>query len=180
MGNAKIIKTGGLTIIALFSLIAVSQAQSPEKRLAEMKLSVPRPLPANNNYVGSVRSGNLIYLSGKGPRSSGGAYITGKLGQEINIVDGAEAAKLIALAQIGELQAILGDLSKVKRIVKVNGFVNSTADFSGQSIVLDGFSDLMVAVFGEKGKHARTSVGVANLPLNMSVEIEMIVEAVPE
>lgn len=110
----------------------------------------------------------------------GGAYFTGKLGQEMQTADGAAAAKLIALTQIGELKEILGDLSKVKRIVKVNGFINSTADFSGQSVVLDGFSDLMVAVFGEKGKHARTSVGVASLPFNMAMEIEMIVETVPE
>jgi enamine deaminase RidA (YjgF/YER057c/UK114 family) len=179
MGKSKIISVIGVTIIALLNFITISKAQNPEKRLKELKLSVPKPVTANNSYVGAVRSGNLIFLSGKGPRSSGGAYVTGKLGREMQTADGAAAAKLIALAQIGELKEILGDLSKVRRIVKVNGFVNSTADFSGQSIVLDGFSDLIVAVFGEKGKHARTSVGVASLPLNMAVEIEMIVEVEP-
>jgi len=170
----------GLTIFALFSSMVTLKAQSPEKRLVELKLSVPKLQIANNNYVGAVRSGNLIFLSGKGPRSSNGAYVTGKLGQNMEIADGVKAARLIALAQIAELQAAISELSKVKRIVKVNGFINSTGDFTGQSIVLDGFSDLMVAVFGEKGKHARTSVGVASLPLNMALEIEMIVEVMPE
>jgi len=180
MGNSRIIKMAGLTIVVLFSYMAALKAQSPEKRLAELKLSVPELQPANNNYVGAVRSGNLIFLSGKGSRSSNGAYITGRLGQNMEVADGVKAARLIALAQIAELKAAIGELAKVKRIVKVNGFINSTADFSGQSIVLDGFSDMMVAVFGENGKHARTSVGVASLPLNMALEIEMIVEILPE
>ncbi|MDO7742126.1 MAG: RidA family protein [Pedobacter sp.] len=180
MKNLNALKKISFTVIGLLSFVVLVKAQSPEERIEKMKLIIPKPILANNNYVGAVRTGNLIFLSGKGPRTSSGTYLTGKVGQELKLDDGVAAAKLIALAQLGELKAMLGELSKVKRIVKVNGFVNSTADFTGQSGVIDGFSDMMVSIFGEIGKHARTSVGVPVLPLNMAVEIEMIVEVVPE
>ena len=179
MKNLFAIKGLGVTVITLLSIINLAGAQTPEKRLEELKFVVPKSAPSANNYIASVRTGNLVFLSGKGPKDLNGSYVKGKLGKELTLADGKQAAMLVALAQIGELKTLLGDLSKVKRIVKVNGFVNSMAYFTDQSAVIDGYSDLMVAVFGEAGKHARTAVGVASLPLNMALEIEMVVEVQP-
>lgn len=152
---------------------------TPESKLTELGIVLPKTSPPTNSYLPSVSTQGMIYLSGKGPRKDDGSYITGKLGKDLITSQGYEAARNIAIGQLTELKATLGDLSKVKRIVKVTGFVNSTADFQEQSKVLDGFSDLMVEIFGEQGKHARTSVGVASLPFNMAVEVEVIVETQP-
>jgi len=164
---------------AMLFLTAITRAQTPEQRLSEMKIIVPSAFPVANNYVHAVRTGNLIYLSGKGPLMKNGKYLVGKLGKTLMTSDGRSAARLIAISQIGVLKDMLGDLSRLKQIIKVNGFVNCTANFVEQSAVIDGFSDLMVAVFGELGKHARTSVGVESLPGNMAVEVEMIIEINP-
>lgn len=152
---------------------------TPESKLTELGIALPKTSPPTNSYLPSVSTQGMIYLSGKGPRKDDGSYITGKLGKDLTTSQGYEVARNIAIGQLTELKATLGDLSKVKRIVKVTGFVNSTADFPEQSKVLDGFSDLMVEIFGEQGKHARTSVGVASLPFNMAVEVEVIVETQP-
>lgn len=128
------------------------------------------------NYVPAVRTGNLIFLAGKGPSHPDGSYITGKPGKDLTIEQGYDAARLTAINQLAALKAAIGDLDKVKRIVKVLGMVNCESDFKDHPKVINGFSDLMVAVFGEKGKHARSSVGMCSLPMNMAVEIELIVE----
>ena len=128
------------------------------------------------NYVNIVQTGNLLFLAGKGPRKNDGTYITGKVGQDINQEEGYEAAKLTAINQLAVLKDYLGDLNRVKRIVKVLGMVNCVSDYANQPEVINGFSDTMVAVFGEKGKHARAAVGMASLPRNISVEVELVVE----
>ena len=151
-------------------------AQTPEERLAKLGLTLPPASAPAANYVNVVRTGNLLYLAGKGPTAPDGQWITGKLGLDVTIQDGYEAAKSVALAHIAVLKNELGDLSKVKRIVKVNGYVNSTPDFIEQPKVMNGYSDMMVAVFGDQGKHARSSVGVCALPMNIAVEVEVIVE----
>ena len=151
-------------------------AQTPEERLAKLGLTLPPASAPAANYVNVVRTGNLLYLAGKGPTAPDGQWITGKLGLDVTVQDGYEAAKSVALAHIAVLKNELGDLSKVKRIVKVNGYVNSTPDFIEQPKVMNGYSDMMVAVFGDQGKHARSSVGVCALPMNIAVEVEVIVE----
>ncbi len=148
----------------------------PEAKLAALNITLPSPPQPVANYVNGVRAGNLIFLAGKGPRHADGREITGKVGQEVSIEQGYEGARLTAINQLAVLKAMLGNLNKVKRIVKVLGMVNSDPDFVEQPKVINGFSDLMVEVFGEKGKHARAAIGVAALPRGQAVEIELVVE----
>ena len=148
----------------------------PEARLKELNITLPEPPQPVANYVNGVRTGNLIFLAGKGPRRSDGTEITGKLGQNVTIEEGYEGARLTAINQLAVLKEMLGDLKKVKRIVKVLGMVNSDPSFVDQPKVINGFSDLMVEVFGDKGKHARAAVGMASLPRGQAVEIELVVE----
>jgi enamine deaminase RidA (YjgF/YER057c/UK114 family) len=148
----------------------------PEARLREMNIELPAPSAPVANYVKAVRTGNLVFLAGAGPYSDG-KYITGKLGADLSVEQGYQAARLTGINQLAVLKAELGDLRKVRRIVKVLGMVNCSPDFAGQPEVLNGYSDLMVQVFGDRGKHARSAVGMAALPRNMAVEVEMIVEA---
>ncbi|WP_339793573.1 RidA family protein [uncultured Imperialibacter sp.] len=148
----------------------------PEARLKELNITLPTPPSPVANYVNGVRAGNLIFLAGKGPRYADGTEITGKLGQDVSIEKGYEGARLTAINQLSVLKAMLGDLKKVKRIVKVLGMVNSDPMFVEQPKVINGFSDLMVEVFGERGKHARAAIGVASLPRGQAVEIELVVE----
>ena len=148
----------------------------PEARLRELGITLPAPPQPVANYVNGVRTGNLIFLAGKGPKRADGSEITGKLGQNVSIEEGYEGARLTAINQMAVLKAMLGDLNKVKRIVKVLGMVNSDPSFVEQPKVINGFSDLMVEVFGDRGKHARAAVGMASLPRGQAVEIEMIVE----
>ena len=146
------------------------------QKLKDLGIELPEVAAPVANYVNAVQSGKLIFLAGKGPKKADGTYIKGKLGKDLNIEEGAEAARLSGINQLAVLKAFLGDLNKVKRIVKVTGMVNSTADFEDHPKVINGFSDLMVEVFGDKGKHARAAVGMNSLPFNIAVEIEMIVE----
>ncbi|MBU1012505.1 MAG: RidA family protein [Bacteroidetes bacterium] len=148
----------------------------PEAKLAALGIILPEPPQPVANYVNGVRTGNLIFLAGKGPKRSDGTEITGKLGVDVSIEEGYEAARITAINQLSVLKQMLGDLKKVKRIVKVLGMVNSDPSFIDQPKVINGFSDLMVAVFGERGMHARAAVGMASLPRGQAVEIEMIVE----
>ncbi len=147
-----------------------------EAKLKELGIELMETPPPMANYVNAVRTGNLIFLAGKGPRKADGTYITGKLGSNLTVEEGYEAARLVAIAQLSVLKTELGDLNKVKRIVKVLGMVNSEPDFVEQPAVVNGFSDLMVEVFGDKGKHARAAVGMGSLPSGIAVEIEAIVE----
>ena len=149
---------------------------NPEARLEELGITLSTPSTPVANYVNAVRTGNLVFLSGKGPLQANGENITGKVGADLSIEQGYEAARITAVNQLSTLKAELGDLGKVKRVVKVLGMVNCTPEFSDQPKVINGFSDLMVEVFGDRGKHARAAVGMAALPGNIAVEIEMIVE----
>ncbi|MBX3239855.1 MAG: RidA family protein [Chitinophagaceae bacterium] len=163
-----------LSVLLCF-VIFTAWAQSPEKKLEAKGIQLAELSKPVANYVNVVRVGNLLFLAGKGPTANG-EYIKGKLGKDLTIEEGYKAAELVAIAQLSVLKAELGDLSRVKRIVKVNGFVNSQSDFYDQPAVMNGFSDMMVYVFGEKGKHARAAIGTNTLPFNMAVEVEMIVE----
>jgi len=157
---------------------AVGVSFDAEAKLKELGITLPQPPKPVANYVNAVRTGNLIFLAGKGPKRADGSEITGKLGREISIEEGYEAARLTAINQLAVLKAVLGDLNKVKRIVKVLGMVNSDPTFVEQPKVINGFSDMMVSVFGDRGRHARAAVGMASLPRGQAVEIEMIVEVV--
>jgi enamine deaminase RidA (YjgF/YER057c/UK114 family) len=160
-----------------FLLLAFStMAQTPEEKITAAGYELQPVSQPIANYLHVVRSGNLLFLAGKGPALPGGKYVTGKLGKELTIEQGYDAAKLTALAQLAVLKSHLGSLSKVKRIVKVLGFVNAIPEFTDQPKVINGFSDLMVQVFGEKGKHARSAVGTSSLPMGMAVEVELVVE----
>jgi enamine deaminase RidA (YjgF/YER057c/UK114 family) len=154
----------------------IGQAQNAEAKLKALNIELPAISKPLANYVHVVRSGNLLFLAGKGPSKPDGTYITGKVGKELSIEEGNIAARLTAINQLAVLKAELGNLDKVKRIVKVFGMVNCKADFKDHPKVINGFSDLFVEVFGEKGKHARSAVGMSSLPNNMAVEIELIVE----
>ncbi|MCU0388092.1 MAG: RidA family protein [Chitinophagaceae bacterium] len=164
-----------ITILLLFSSALFGQKTAIEK-LDSMGLKLPPTSTPMANYVKFVRTGNLVYTSGHGPTTVEGKLITGKLGADLNIEQGYEAAKVTGLQLLATLQQAIGDLGKVKRVVKVLGMVHCTDDFKDQPKVMNGFSDLMVAVFGEKGRHARSAVGMNALPNGMAVEIEMIVE----
>ena len=165
-----------LFFVITFFISTALWAQTPEENLQSKGIELP-PLPKPSaNFVNAVRVGNLLYLSGKGPLKKDGTYVTGKLGKDLNIEQGYEAGRLTAINQIAVLKDFLGDLQKVKKIVKVLGLVNSTGDFIDQPKVINGFSDLMVEIFGEKGSHARSAIGVASLPMNIAVEVELIVE----
>lgn len=148
----------------------------PEAKIKELGIELPVPGKPVANFVSAVRTGNLIFLSGQGPKQSDGSWIEGKVGADLTKEQGYEAARLTAIHQLGVLKAELGDLKKVKRIVKVLGMVNADPSFSEHPAVINGFSDLMVEVFGERGKHARAAVGMGSLPFNIAVEIEAIVE----
>jgi len=150
-----------------------------EKKLTEMGLSLP-PSPAPvANYIPAVRSGNLLFVSGHGPallKDGKIEYIRGKLGKDLTVEQGYNAAKQVMLNILQSIKGIIGDLDKVRRIVKVLGFVNCTEDFPDQPRVINGASDLLVALYGERGRHARSAVGMQQLPFGIAVEIEMVVE----
>ena len=147
-----------------------------EAKLTAMNLELPRPAPSVGSYVRAARTGNLLFLAGHGPYRNGKLAYTGKLGREYDVETGCEAAKLVALNCLATVKEALGDLDKVIRVVKVTGFVNSAAGFVSQPQVINGCSDLLIALFGDAGRHARAAVGVAELPNGMAVEIEMILE----
>lgn len=162
----------GLTAVAA----ELPSAATPEARLLELGLELPElPAPVAN-YVRAVRTGDLVFLAGHGPALPEGGYVTGKLGADLDVEQGYAAARATGLALLASLKAEIGSLDRVRRIVKVLGMVNSAPDFTDQHKVMNGFSDLMVEVFGENGKHARAAVGMVSLPIGLAVEIEMIVE----
>lgn len=149
---------------------------SVEAKLEELGLKLPAPAKPMANYVSAVQTGNLVFLSGHGPLKEDGTLVRGKLGGDLGVEQGYEAAKITALAMLGTLKGAIGDLGKVRRIVKLLGMVNCTPDFTDHPQVINGASDLLVEVFGERGRHARSAVGMGGLPVNIAVEIEMIVE----
>jgi enamine deaminase RidA (YjgF/YER057c/UK114 family) len=147
-----------------------------EQRLAELGHAVPEVTPPVAAYVPAVRTGNYIYTSGQLPMRSGNLLATGKVGAEVSPEDAKELATLCALNGIAAIRSLIGDLDRVVRVVKVVGFVASDPGFTGQPGVINGASELLVAAFGESGRHARSAVGVAVLPLDAPVEVELIVE----
>ena len=153
-----------------------NNAKGVNARLKTLGVVLKTPPQPTANFVRAVRTGNLVFLAGHGSRKKDGSLFTGKLGQDLNVEQGKKAARSCAIGLLSSLQAEIGDLNKVTRIVKVLGMVNAKDDFTGHSQVMNGFSDFIVAVFGQKGKHARAAVGMGSLPGNLAVEIEMIVE----
>ena len=156
--------------------VAMDDGIDPEARIEELGLSLPEPTPPVANYVKAVHTGNLVFLAGHGPALADGVLMTGKVGQDLSLEEGQEAARLTAISMLATLKAELGDLNRVRRVVKVRGMVNSTSDFEDHPQVVNGFSNLIVDVFGERGKHARAAVGMGSLPSNIPIEVEMVVE----
>ena len=147
-----------------------------EERIAELGLELRIPGVPVANYVNAVKAGDLVFMAGKGPRSGEKTFVTGKVGSDLTLDQGYEAARLAAIEQLSALKAEIGDLNRVVRIVKVLGMVNADPEFTDHSKVVNGFSDLMVEVFGERGKHARAAVGMSSLPLGFACEVEMVVQ----
>lgn len=148
----------------------------PEQKLSELGIDISSPPTPVANYVPAVRTGNLVYVSGQGPRKPGGGMVTGKVGSAVSIDEAYEAARLCCISMLAALKSEVGDLNRVRRIVKLLGMVNAAPDFTDHPKVINGCSDLLVEVFGERGKHARSAVGMGSLPNQISVEIEMIAE----
>jgi enamine deaminase RidA (YjgF/YER057c/UK114 family) len=143
-----------------------------DKKLEELGIVLPTPAAPLANYVGFVRSGRLLFVSGQLCLADGILVAKGKLGPQVTIDQGTAAARACAINLLAQVQAALGDLDKVVRVVRLGGFINSAPDFLDGPKVMNGASDLMVAVFGDKGRHARSTVGVAVLPADAAVEVE--------
>ena len=149
---------------------------STKDRLKELGITLPQVPGPLGNYVDAVKTGNLLFLSGKGPRKAEGGASIGKLGQDVTVEQGYQDARSIGLILLAVIEKEVGDLDRVNRVVKVLGMVNSAPDFGDQPKVINGCSDLFVDVFGDKGRHARSAVGMCALPGNITVEIEVIIE----
>ena len=173
MNRIKILLAGMVLVTAANATL---KAQTPEQMLEKLGIELFKPAKPAANYTRAVQTGNLVFLAGHGPLRANGTSIKGRLGDDLTLEEGQEAARIVAISLLSTLKEEIGDLSRVKRIVKVTGMVNCTADFYDQSKVINGCSDLLVEVFGETGKHARAAVGMVSLPFNIAVEIEMIVE----
>ncbi len=147
-----------------------------ESKLADLEIELPETPHPMANYVPAVTTGNLVFISGHGPTRPGGTFITGKVGRDLTIEEGYEAARVTMLNCLSTLKAEIGDLDRVRRIVKLFGMVNCTEEFTEPPAVINGASDLLVAIFGDAGRHARSAVGMHALPRSIAVEIEMVVE----
>jgi len=148
-----------------------------EKKLTDLGIALPKLAAPIANYVGSVKSGNLLYVSGQLCLGADGKLVaTGKLGADVPIEDGQRAARACAINLLAQIKAAVGDLDKVTRVVRLGGFISSVPSFLDGPKVMNGASDLIVEVFGDKGRHARTTVGVAVLPLDAAVEVEGLFE----
>ena len=147
-----------------------------EERLKELGIELPEPTTPMGSYVNAVRTGNLLYMAGKGPGLPGKPLPVGKVGRDFSLEQANRLARDTGLSILAAIKAELGDLDRVKRIVKVLGMVNATSEYGSQPEVINGCSDLFVEVFGEKGRHARSAVGMGSLPRGIPVEIEVIVE----
>jgi enamine deaminase RidA (YjgF/YER057c/UK114 family) len=152
------------------------EAMSAEQKLKQMGIVLPESPKPLANYVRTVRTGNLLFVSGHGPYNDGKTLLVGKLGKEVTIEEGYKTARNVAVNCLASIRENLGSLDKVKRVVKLLGMVNCTEDFREQPKVMNGASDLLVEVFGEAGRHARSAVGMQALPNQIPVEIEMILE----
>ena len=160
-----------LILIVMLMQIVVVQAQSPEEKLAELGITLREPGEPVATYVNWRRVGNMLYIAG-----TADINVKGRVGKDLTVEEGYEAARLSGIQILSVIKSAIGDLSKIKQFVRVHGMVNSSPDFFDQPKVINGFSDLMFEVFGEKGLHARAAVGHSVLPFNVTVEIEVTVE----
>lgn len=166
-----------LTIFLLLALMPISLlAETPEEKLAGMGIELVEPGSPEGLYVPAVTSGKLVFLSGHGPQKPDGGYVIGKVGSDISLEEGQLAARYTCIAMLGSLKQEIGELSRVKRIVRVFGMVNVADGFNQMPAVINGCSQLLIDLWGENGRHARAAVGMAELPFDISVEIEMVVE----
>lgn len=149
---------------------------SIEKKLKDLGITLPQAPKPVANYVPAVRVGNLLFVSGHGPYNDGKTITSGKLGKEVSLEQGYQVARNVALNCLASTKAIIGDLNRIRRVVKLLGMVNCTEDFKDQPKVINGASDLLAEVFGDQGKHARSAVGMQSLPNGIPVEVEMILE----
>ena len=147
-----------------------------DQKIEELGIQLQKPVKPVANYVTTVQTGNLVFTSGHGPIGDDGQLILGQLGTDMDIEGGYQAARAVGIGLLSTLKATLGNLDRIKKIVKLVGFVNSSADFKDQPAVVNGASDLFVEIFGDKGRHARSAVGMVQLPGGIAVEVEMIVE----
>jgi enamine deaminase RidA (YjgF/YER057c/UK114 family) len=167
----------GLFALGLcFQVACAQQPATPEARLAALGIELPEVPTPVASYIPAVRTGNLVFLSGQGPIEGGVPILTGKVGADLTEQQGYEAARLTILRSLAVLRAEIGSLDRVKRIVKLTGWVNSAPGFTRQPWVINGASDLLVEIFGDAGRHARAAVGANELPLDIPVEIEIVVE----
>lgn len=163
-------------VLSAFNTARAEDAFDPDAKLRALGLELPVKGKPIANYVPSVRTGNLVYLAGHGPCGDLQPKQKGAVGKDRTIDEGYQTSRDTALCLISSLKSEIGDLRKVRRIVKVFGLVNAVDGFENHPKVINGASDLLVAVFGDRGRHARSAVGVSSLPMNLSVEIEMVVE----
>ena len=147
-----------------------------EERLNALGIELDEARSPMGSYVPSVRTGNLVYLSGLGPGTTDGREWKGKVGADLSVEEGAQSARAVGIAVLARIKSELGSLDRVARVVKVLGFVASAPGFGQQPTVMNGFSDLMIDVFGEAGRHARSAIGVNELPYNIPVEVEVVLE----
>jgi enamine deaminase RidA (YjgF/YER057c/UK114 family) len=147
-----------------------------DQRLAELGIELPEPFPPAGNYVGAVLTGSLLFLSGTGPARADGSFVRGKVGGDVDLDGGVEAARLTGLQLLAAMRRELGSLDRVRRVVKTFGMVNCAPGFNRTPQVIDGCSNLLVEVFGDAGRGARSAVGMAELPFDIAVEIELVVE----
>ncbi|MCC6206050.1 MAG: RidA family protein [Hyphomicrobiales bacterium] len=151
-------------------------SETIEQRLADLGVTLPAAAAPAANYVPFMQSGNLLFTAGQLPLRDGKLAVSGKLGRDVDVAAGKEGAKLCAVNILAQAKAALGDLGRIRRIVKITVFVASDPDFTEQHLVANGASDFLVAALGESGKHARSAVGVPSLPLNAAVEVEAVIE----
>jgi len=186
MENNRMLMMRGLrAIVAASVLLAASSTgaaqttASPEARLKALKIELPPAPKPIASYVPAVRTGNLVFLAGQGPVTDGKPTITGEVGAELTEKEGYQAARTTMLTLLAVLRQEIGSLDRVRRVVKLTGWVNSAPGFTRQPWVVNGASDLLIEIFGDNGRHARSSIGANELPLNIPVEIEITVEVVP-
>jgi len=160
--------------LLLLSFPLMLAAQTPEQKLEQLGIALPEVSAPVANYVKFRQSGNLVFLAGHGP--CGGEFKQGKLGRDLTIDEGYAAARLTCICMLATLKSAIGSLDRVSQVIRVTGMVSSTPDFTDQPLVVNGFSDLLTEIFGERGKHARAAVGMASLPNDIPVEVTMIVE----
>ena len=166
-----------LTIFLVVALMPISLlAETPEEKLAGMGIELVEPDPPAGLFVPAVTSGKLVFLSGHGPRKPDGGFVAGKVGSDISIEEGQLAARYTCIALLASLKQEIGELSRVKRIVRVFGMVNVAEGFNQTPAIINGCSQLLIDIWGDNGRHARAAVGMAELPFDIAVEIEMVVE----